>query len=130
MNKISDNTFSLSHNDWKRLVRYIFDDSETTEGEHFKHSEYFTKLVAVVDLDWATTIVNKLGLMYNRPDNREVNPADLVGTWMVEGTSSPNNGFYWDYVSEVVKVEKVTKTITVEEWKPICNETVQQCSKE
>ena len=130
MNKITDRTFSLSHNDWKRLLRYMFDDCESIDEGHFKHSEYFTKLVAEVDLDWATTIVAKLQLHYNRPEDRTVNPTDLVGTWMVEGTSSPNNGFYWDYVPEAFKVEKVVETITVTKWKPICDESPVQCSSE
>lgn len=127
MNKITDQTFALFRNGWQKLLRHIFDDAESIEGGHFKHSEYFCQMVAEVDLEWATEIVTRCGLSYACPDNREVDPASLVGSWMVDGTTSPDNGFYWDCVSEIVKVEKVTKTVTVTEWKPICNETVEPC---
>lgn len=128
MNKITDQTFALSNNGWQKLLRHIFDDCETIEGGHFKHSEFFCQLVGEVDLDWASHIVASMGLTYARHFDREVKPADLVGTWMVEGTTSPGNGFYWDYVSEVAKVEKVTETITVTKWKPIPDETASACS--
>lgn len=128
MNKITDQTFSLSRNGVNKLWKYIFDDAEEDEGGHYKHDEYFVKLVAEVDLEWAATIIEKLNLTLNRHENREVTPDMLVGNWMAEGTRSPNNGFYWDYLSEIVRVEKVVETITVTKWKPIVDETAPSCS--
>lgn len=128
MNKITDQTFSLSRNGVNELWKYIFDDAEEDEGGHYKHDEYFVTLVAEVDLEWAATIIEKLNLTLNRPENREVTPDMLVGNWMAEGTRSPNNGFYWDYLSEIVRVEKVVETITVTKWKPIVDETAPSCS--
>lgn len=128
MNKITNQTFALSRNNLNRLWRYIFDDCEEDEGGHFKHDEYFVKLIAKVDLEWASIIIDKLELTLNQPTDREVKPEMLVGTWMAEGTRSSNNGFYWDYLSEIVRVEKVVETITVTKWKPIANEIASECS--
>ena len=88
-----------------------------------KHSECRCELGQEIDLELAKEILDSFKGVYIKPE-------DLVGTWMMECSRDYSNGIYWSEVSEIVKVEKVTETIVVTKWKPICDETVPICSNQ
>ena len=111
MNKLTCFSLNLDGKVFKRLLKYLFDDSFEIDSEYAKHSECHVTMGATVDLDVAADIVSTFNL--------EIKPEELVGTWAVEGSSDYSNGFYWDCVDEALKVEQVTETIKVTKWKPI-----------
>lgn len=122
LNKISKYGVQIASAPFKSFIQHVFDDSFDIDEEFSQHSECLVKIGAEIDLEIAKEILNSF------PDV-QIKPEDLVGTWMLQASRDYSNGLYWDEVSEIVKVHEVTETITVKTWKPICNETVQQCSK-
>ena len=115
LNKISKYGVQIASAPFKAFIQHVFDDSFDIEEDFSKHSECLVKIGAEIDLEVAEDILTTF------PDV-QISPEDLVGTWMLEATRDYNNGLYWDEVSEIVKVEKVTETIVVTKWKPICDE--------
>lgn len=122
MNKITKHSGAVPSGQFKKLTKYMFDDAFDIEEDFDQHSECHVKIGAEIDLQAAEEILDSFTEV-------QIKPEDLVGTWMIEGSRDYNNGFYWDNVDEIVKVEQVTETITVTTWKPICDENVKPCSK-
>ena len=115
MNKISKYGGLMTPVQFGSLIRSIFEDPFEISEEFAKHSECRCEFGQEIDLDLAKEILDSY-------KNVSVKPEDLVGTWMMECSRDYSNGIYWSEVSEIVKVEKVTETITVTKWKPICDE--------
>ena len=115
MNKISRYGVKVTSTQFSSLIRSIFEDPFEISEEFAKHSECRCELGQEIDLDLAKEILDSF-------KGVQIKPKDLVGTWMMECSRDYNNGIYWDEVSEIVKVHKVTETITVTKWKPICDE--------
>ena len=115
MNKISKYGVQIGTAPFKEFIKHIFDDSFDIEEEFSKHSECRVSIGAEIDLEVAKDILESFSDVHIKPE-------DLVGTWMMECSRDYSNGIYWDTVSEIIKVEKVTETITVTKWKPICDE--------
>ena len=115
MNKISKYDGLMTPVQFGSLIRSIFEDPFEISEEFAKHSECRCEFGQEIDLDLAKEILDSY-------KNVSVKPEDLVGTWMMECSRDYSNGIYWSEVSEIVKVEKVTETITVTKWKPICDE--------
>ena len=121
MNKISKYDAVVTTAQFKSLIRSIFEDPFEISEDFMKHSECRCEFGQEIDLDLAKEILDSY-------KGVNITPEELVGTWMMECLRDYSNGIYWDEVSEIVKVEKVTETITVTKWKPIENETVEPCS--
>ncbi len=111
MNKLTCFSLNLDGKVFKRLLKYLFDDTFEIDSEYAKHSECNVVLGATVDLEVASDIVSNFNL--------EIKPEELVGTWAVSGMSDYSNGFYWDCVDEAYRVEEVTETKVVTYWKPV-----------
>lgn len=127
MNKILKHSHSSKK--FKVLIQYIFDDYQEIDEVYLKHDEVAVKAIAEVTLEIATDAIAEAEI-------EGMQPQELVGIWMMEGSRSSSNGFYWDLVDEIVKVEEVTETKIVTYWKPICDEnsttsseSVKPCSK-
>lgn len=102
---------------FETVMRFIFDDPVTVEETYLEHSECRVVQVACIGYEELKELHSKIG-----PDVgalQGVKLSELVGTWMLEGTRSDNNGMYWDQVTEIVKCHEVTETIIVTKWKPI-----------
>lgn len=119
--KLSRSSTGLSRGDFQSFAKSLFDNSEEHDSSYSKHSECNVTLIADVDLEWAEVLQKR----YKLP----CNPEQMVGHWMVEGTSDYSWGFNWDCVDEVVMVQKIERTVTktIIEWKPI-DESPAQCS--
>lgn len=115
MNKISRYGVKVTSAQFSSLIRSIFEDPFEISEEFAKHSECRCELGQEIDLDLAKEILDCYKGVFIKPE-------ELVGTWMMECSRDYSNGIYWDTVSEIIKVEKVTETITVTKWKPICDE--------
>ena len=115
MNKISRYGVKVTSAQFSSLIRSIFEDPFEISEEFAKHSECRCELGQEIDLTLAKEILDSF-------KGVQIKPEDLVGTWMMECSRDYSNGIYWDEVSEIVKVEKVTETIIVTKWKPICDE--------
>lgn len=127
MNKILKHSHSSKK--FKVLIQYIFDDYQEIDEVYLKHDEIAVKAIAEVTLEIATDAIAEAEI-------EGMQPQELVGIWMMEGSRSSSNGFYWDLVDEIVKVEEVTETKIVKYWKPICDEnsttsseSIKPCSK-
>lgn len=127
MNKILKHSHSSKK--FKVLIQYIFDDYQEIDEVYLEHDEVAVKAIAEVTLEIATDAIAEAEI-------EGMQPQELVGIWMMEGSRSSSNGFYWDLVDEIVKVEEVTETKIVTYWKPICDEnsttsseSVKPCSK-
>lgn len=99
------------------IMRFIFDDPETVEEHYLEHSECRVVQIAYIGYEELKELHSKIGT--DAGALHGVKLSELVGTWMLEGTRSDNNGMYWDQVTEIVKCQEVTETITVTKWKPI-----------
>lgn len=117
MNKLSKYSELMTTAQFKSFIRSVFEDPFEISEDYAEHSECRCQLGQEIDLEIAKEILD----CYKGVN---ITPEDLVGVWMMECSRDYSNGIYWDEVSEIVKVKKVTKTITVTEWKPICDETV------
>lgn len=115
MNKISKYGGLMTPVQFGSLIRSIFEDPFEISEEFAKHSECRCELGQEIDLDLAKDILDSF-------KGVQIKPEDLVGTWMMECSRDYSNGIYWDEISEIVKVHKVTETIIVTKWKPICDE--------
>lgn len=129
MNKISKCSDRWTSKQFKTFIQYIFDDYQVVEESYLKHDEVVVKAIAEVTLEIAADALNEAEI-------EGVGLCDLVGIWMMEGSRSDSNGFYWDLVDEILKVEEVTETKIVKSWKPIRDENsptapqaVRPCSK-
>ena len=120
MNKISKHGTVVNPVQFRQLIRSIFEDPFEISEDFMKHSECRCELGQEIDLELAKEILDSY-------KGVNIEPKDLVGTWMMECSRDYSNGIYWDEVSEIVKVEKVTETITVTKWKPILDENVPAC---
>lgn len=120
MNKIYKYGTQVTSAQFNSLIRSIFEDPFDIDETYLKHSESRVTLGQEIDLELAKEILDCYkGVQFE--------PGDLVGTWMMECSRDYSNGLYWDEVSEIVKVVKVTETIIVEKWKPIEDENVPKC---
>ena len=117
MNKISKYDNVVTPAQFGSLIRSIFEDPFEISEDFMKHSECRCEFGQEIDLELAKEILDSY-------KGVNIEPKDLVGTWMMECSRDYSNGIYWDEVSEIVKVEKVTETITVTKWKPILDENV------
>lgn len=115
MNKLTKQSLNMT-SDFGKFLRSLFDNNEEVASEYSKHSSCNVTLVADVDIEWATDLVNKYGL--------SIEPSVLVGHWMIEAVSDYSWGIEWSCVSEAVRVKEVTKTVTktVTQWIPIEDE--------
>ena len=97
---------------FKSLIRNIFEDPTKVESVYVKCSEHAVKYIQEIDLELAKEILDCC-------KGTSLTPEQLVGTWMMKCSQDYTNGIYWDSVSEIYKVHKVTETVTVTTWKPI-----------
>lgn len=111
MNSLTKKSLGLDASEFKRFVKYLFDDTFKISEEFAKHSSCNVTEGVTVDLEIATNIVE----LFSIP----VSAADLVGTWAIDVLSDYNWGIEWDMVYEAYRVEQVTETITVTKWKPV-----------
>ncbi len=118
LTRITASTLKMG-SEFKSFLRYMFDDPEEIGNEYAKHSSCRVQLMATIDESVALELIESFNLSLSKED--------LIGNWMIESLSDYNWGIEWDLVDEVVKVHKVTETITVTKWKPIQNETVLTC---
>lgn len=110
--KITASMFGMG-SEFTQLLRHLFDDSFDISEEFSKHSSCRVELGAEVCEEVAKDLIESFNL--------NIDPVQLVGTWMCEAERDYSNGIQWYCVDEAIMVKQVTetKTVAVTSWKPI-----------
>lgn len=110
--KLTAQMFSMG-SEFTQLLRHLFDDSFDISEEFSKHSSCRVELGAEVCEEVAKDLIESFNL--------DIDPVQLIGTWMCEAERDYSNGIQWYCVDEAIMVKQVTvtKTVTETSWKPI-----------
>lgn len=111
MNELTAKILGLDESGFIKFMKHMFDDTFEISNEYSKHSACNVELGTEIDLEYATELVQTFAL--------PVAPSDLVGTWAYAASSDYSWGIEWSMVECAYRVEQVTETITVTNWKPV-----------
>lgn len=110
--KLTASMFGMG-SEFTQLLRHLFDDPFDISEEFSKHSSCRVELGAEICEEVAKDLIESFNL--------DIDPVQLIGTWMCEAEREYENGIQWYCVDEAIMVKRVTETKTIEvtSWKPI-----------